>query len=236
MTQDTLLPELTTESIVALSAATGVTPSPLILSQLGFKTREEIEPALMLDVVDRGSRALKMLKAVAPKSEELSETLKKCIVAMGEATAFIVFIRSDQADARVIYTGERDMVDTVSPHGNHSIALVDDATQKELSGFFDEATMNSDAKVTIPMERFQSDAVVSGDENPIVARLIEDDAVDRLVAICNASDVEYKILKWRTVDNGLYEIENTDSDVSFTAISAGDAVDKVLSALNAIEQ
>ena len=236
MSNDEFLPELTAEALVTLATVWGVPPSPLVLSQLGFAEGLDFEPQRILEVVDRGARSLKSLQDFAPSNEEWSEALRQSIVGMGNSQAFIILIRSDQQEARVVYLGEQHVIDAVTPYGNHRLCVSRNVVEEELGSLFGDCLDSAKHTINCHLERFGSGATAAVGEDPLVSRLASDDAVDHMVTVCRTSEVVFEILKWRSVDNQLFVISNQDDQVSFTSSGSRESTETVLSAVQRIQQ
>ena len=236
MTDKESLPELTSESLVALAAASSVRPSPLVLSQLGVATESDVRSRQIAQVIDRGARNLKSLQDVAPRNEEWREILRQSIVAMGSAHVFIILIRSDEPEARVVYLGDESVVDVVGPYGNHRLQINRDAVADELETFLGNYSKFEEDDIVCPSDRFQSNPIVSDNEDALVTRLASDDAVDHMATVCSTSEVKFEILKWRSVDDRLFGISLQEEQVVFSSTSSVECQDEVLGAVQSVQE
>ena len=236
MTENESLPELTSESLVTLAVATSVPPSPLVLTQLGFAIETDVRSRQIAQVVDRGARALKSLQAFAPENEEWGEMLRQSVLAIGSAQVFIILIRSDNPEARVVYLGEECVVDVMTPYGNHRLQLNQDAVKDELGTFFGDCSRIEEDDIVCPLDRFQTDPIIPDDEGTLITRLASDDAVDHMVTICSTAEVKFEILKWRSVDDRLFTISNQDNQVAFASTGSSESQDEVLGAVQRVQE
>ena len=234
MTENESLPELTAESLVALAAACSVQPSPLLLTQLGFATETDIRSRQIAQVVDRGARTLKSLQATAPKDDEQREKLRQSVLAIGSAQVFIILIRSDNPEARVVYLGEECVVDVVTPYGNHRLQLNQDAVEDELGTFFGDCSTIEEDNLVCPLDRFRTDPIIPDHEDTLITRLASDDSVDHMATICSTAEVKFEILKWRSVDDRLFTISNQDNQVAFASTGSSESWDEVLGAVQRV--
>ncbi|MCQ3812609.1 MAG: hypothetical protein KTV68_18890 [Acidimicrobiia bacterium] len=233
---DQFLPELTAEALVTLAAVSGVPPAPLVLSQLGFADASEIEPRWILEVVDRGARTLKSLQDFTPSNPQWSEMLRQSILGMGNSRGFIILIRSDQQEVRVVYLGEEHVIDAVTPYGNHRLCVSKNAVEEELGLFFGDCPDSDKYMINCHLERFGSGATAAVGEDPVVSRLASETAVDHMATVCRTSEVVFEILKWRSVDNQLFVVSNQDNQVSFRSSGSREGIETVLSAIQRIQQ
>lgn len=236
MTDKEGLPELTSESLVALAAASSVRPSPLVLSQLGFAAESDVRSQQIARVIDRGARTLKSLQDVAPRNEELREILRQSIVAMGSAHVFIIFIRSDEPEARVIYLGNESVVDAVTPYGNHRLQINQNAVADELEAFLGDYSKFEEDDIVCPLDRFRPNPIVPDSETALVSRLASDDAVDHMATVCSTSEVKFEILKWRSVDDRLFGISMQEEQVVFSSTGSVECRDEVLGAVQSVQE
>ena len=236
MTDNESVPELTSESLVALAAAASVRPSPLVLSQLGFSTESDVRSRQIAQFVDRGARTLKSLQDVAPQNEEWREILRQSVVGMGTAPVFIILIRSDDSEARVVYLGEESVVDVVTPYGNHRLQISQDAIADELETFLGSYSKFEEDDITCPLDRFETNPVVPDNEDVSVTRIASDDAVDHMATVCSTAEIKFEIHKWRSVDDRLFDISVQEEQVVFSSTSSFECREKVLGAVQRVQE
>lgn len=236
MTDKESLPELTAESLVALAAASSVRPSPLVLSQLGLADDGDVRTRQIAQIVDRGARTLKSLQDVSPQNEKWRDILLKSIVGMGTAQVFIILIRSDDPEARVVYLGEESVVDVVTPYGNHRLQISQDAIADELGTFLGSYSKFEEDDIVCPLDRFQTNPVVPDNEDASVTRIASDDAVDHMATVCSTAEVKFEMFKWRSVDDRLYGISVQEEQVAFSSTSSVECQEQVLGAVQRVQE
>lgn len=231
MSSQDFLPELTTEALVALAAASGVPPSPLSLAQLGLEIPGDADPAELLRIIDRGARTLKSIQDFAPQDEASSIELNRCIAGLGGAHSFTLFTRSDDSETRVVYLGDIEVIDVVTSYGNHRLRIGQKLIEEELGAFFGNCTSPDDLQLESRLGRFAKDAAAVEGEHPMISRLASDDAIDHMVTVCVTAEPTYEIIKWRSIDGRLFSVTTEKDMVSFASTNSDKAADEVKSAL-----